>query len=360
MHARTFGAGILVGAVLFTGLSIAIAWTGPMSAPPNGNVAAPINTGTANQVKDAGLSVDALAVFGNSILSGTSRYLNFGTTVGTSGYGIRDNAGTMEFKNSGGAWAALGGASGGQWSTIGTNISNTNTGNVGIDTATPAYKLDVNGSLRVNSTADVWQENSASSRTVRIGYESTGTEYARLIKYGSTHASMPGRLLIDNMTEGSNAEGGYIDFRPNADYMLLYPAGAASGYLRLYAGGAERLRVAANGDVISYGRLCLGTDCISSWPTQSGSSISFEYKSSVSANYGTASITCSSGKRIMSVYVGQNYNGTQDPWQASYCNKHGAAGCTFRASCINDTSCSYTHTISGHVSNSTMYAVCGG
>lgn len=107
MNAGTFGVGILVGAILFTGLSIAIAWTGPASAPPNGNVAAPINTGTTNQVKDGGLSVDALAVFGNAILSGTSRYLNFGTTVGTSGYGIRDNAGTMEFKNSGGTWTSI-------------------------------------------------------------------------------------------------------------------------------------------------------------------------------------------------------------------------------------------------------------
>lgn len=107
MNAGTFGVGILVGAILFTGLSIAIAWTGPASAPPNGNVAAPINTGTTNQVKDGGLSVDALAVFGNAILSGTSRYLNFGTTVGTSGYGIRDNAGTMQLKNSGGSWVNI-------------------------------------------------------------------------------------------------------------------------------------------------------------------------------------------------------------------------------------------------------------
>jgi hypothetical protein len=107
MNARTFGAGILVGAVLFTGLSIALAWTGPTVAPPNGNVPAPINTGTTNQVKDAGLSVDALAVFGNAILSGTSRYLNFGTVVGSTGYGFRDSAGVMQLKNSGGAWVNI-------------------------------------------------------------------------------------------------------------------------------------------------------------------------------------------------------------------------------------------------------------
>ena len=43
------------------------------------------------------------------LLAGTSRYINFDTTVGTSGYGLRDNGGTMEFKNSAGSWTAFGG-----------------------------------------------------------------------------------------------------------------------------------------------------------------------------------------------------------------------------------------------------------
>jgi hypothetical protein len=37
-----------------------------------------------------------------------SRYLNWGTTGGSSGYGIRDNSGVIEIKNSGGEWAAPG------------------------------------------------------------------------------------------------------------------------------------------------------------------------------------------------------------------------------------------------------------
>lgn len=43
------------------------------------------------------------------VLLPTSSYINFNSTVGSSGYGFRDNAGTMEFKNSGGSWAAFGG-----------------------------------------------------------------------------------------------------------------------------------------------------------------------------------------------------------------------------------------------------------
>lgn len=105
---RTFAIAFIGGIVgtAFTSM-IVIAWTGPASAPPNSNVAAPINVGSTDQVKNAGLALNSLAVFGNQILSGSSRYLNFGTTAGASGYGIRDNAGTMEFKNSNGQWRSL-------------------------------------------------------------------------------------------------------------------------------------------------------------------------------------------------------------------------------------------------------------
>lgn len=119
-----------MGAAFFS--TIVFAWTDPTGTPPNNNVSAPINVGSTDQVKNAGLSVNALAVFGNSILSGTSRYLNFGTLVGTTGYGFRDNAGTMEFKHSGGAWTSLstetdpqvGTLTNGQWCTTdGTSIN---------------------------------------------------------------------------------------------------------------------------------------------------------------------------------------------------------------------------------------------
>jgi len=46
------------------------------------------------------------------LIKGTSKYLNFNTTVGSTGYGLRDNAGTMEFKDYGGAWAGFGSGGG--------------------------------------------------------------------------------------------------------------------------------------------------------------------------------------------------------------------------------------------------------
>ena len=41
------------------------------------------------------------------LISGTNRYLNFNTTVGETGYGIRDNGGTIQVKNSAGAWSNI-------------------------------------------------------------------------------------------------------------------------------------------------------------------------------------------------------------------------------------------------------------
>ncbi len=90
--------------------SISAAWTGPSATAPNSNASAPINVGAVDQVKSASLGVNGIAVFGNSLLGGavgSNAYLNFGPTAGSGGYGIRDNAGLLEFKNTGGSWQTL-------------------------------------------------------------------------------------------------------------------------------------------------------------------------------------------------------------------------------------------------------------
>jgi hypothetical protein len=115
------------------------AWTGPTSTPPGGDVAAPINTSSTGQIKSGNL--------------GVTGYLNFGSTLGSSGYGVWDNGGTLEFKNSGGSWSTLqatiynyvGG--GGQWVNGTSGAIYYTGGNVGIGTVKPAYTLEVNGDI---------------------------------------------------------------------------------------------------------------------------------------------------------------------------------------------------------------------
>ena len=64
------------------------------------------------------------------LINGTNKYLNFGTDSGSSGYGIRDNAGTIECKDDGGSWSPCqdGGGGGGssKWTDGGSVIYPTN------------------------------------------------------------------------------------------------------------------------------------------------------------------------------------------------------------------------------------------
>jgi hypothetical protein len=50
---------------------------------------------------------EKLTINGNTYLTGPDRYLNFGPNSGSSGYGFRDNGGTMEFRNDGGIWEPI-------------------------------------------------------------------------------------------------------------------------------------------------------------------------------------------------------------------------------------------------------------
>lgn len=53
------------------GVSYAFAasgWQDPTQSPPGGNTPAPVNVGTVDQIKEAGLSLDKLAVFGQVVI----------------------------------------------------------------------------------------------------------------------------------------------------------------------------------------------------------------------------------------------------------------------------------------------------
>lgn len=78
-------------------------------------------------------------------------YFNYGNTVGTNGYGFRDLAGIMQFKNSGGSWAAFLSGSGNPCPGDGTTvIKQVATNDLGIYTGAVAC---VGGTLRFDVSA---------------------------------------------------------------------------------------------------------------------------------------------------------------------------------------------------------------
>ncbi len=124
--------------------SMLSAWAGPTATAPAGNVAAPINVGATDQVKDAGISVNSLAVFGSQYIedklgigraspivaldvNGTLRLGNGGeqcqaVSAGAVRYESASNA--LQYCD-GSSWTSVGGG-GGNLSAIRTFTSGTN------------------------------------------------------------------------------------------------------------------------------------------------------------------------------------------------------------------------------------------
>jgi Chaperone of endosialidase len=236
--------------ILFSAM-VAQAWTGPSATAPNNNVAAPVNVGAITQVKAGLFGVNSLLVFGNTLLAANS-YINWGLTAGSGGYGIRDNAGTLEFKqSSAGSWqtmqafvAGLVGTS--PWVTNGTHIYNSNTGNVGIGNVSPAVQLDLAAS-----------DNTVS--TIRQTFYGTGNTRQQQRKANGTSAAPTIVALNDRL--GTMVFQGYdgaafvngaqilvdVDGTPGLNDMptrlafLTTPDGSATL--------AERMRITAAGNV---------------------------------------------------------------------------------------------------------------
>jgi hypothetical protein len=103
--------------VLFVGLLFATvlqAWTGPTATPPGNNVSTLINEGATAQVKNAGLSVNALTSYG-------SDYVQNKVGVGTQSPVVAlDVAGALKIGN--GGEACTGALAGAMRYNVGTNI----------------------------------------------------------------------------------------------------------------------------------------------------------------------------------------------------------------------------------------------
>lgn len=98
-----------------------------------------------NLIRVGGRAFSNLSVVANG-------YISFGTTLGTNGYGFRDNAGSLEFKNSGGDWAGIGSGGGGGAPTNATYITQTPNGTL---TNEQALSLLSSGLMRVATTTGI-------------------------------------------------------------------------------------------------------------------------------------------------------------------------------------------------------------
>jgi hypothetical protein len=150
-----------------------------------------------------------LDVNGNIGLAASS-YINFGATDGTGGYGIFDNGGTLQYKNSGGSWTNLSGSS--QWTTTGSNIYYT-TGSVGIGTNNPTYPLAVFGSA--SGTGNIVAKNT----------NAAGFSGFDLIDNGG---SLQGRIGYDNANSKTviNSQTNSLRFQiGGTDYVTLNTSG---------------------------------------------------------------------------------------------------------------------------------------
>ena len=174
-----------------------------------------------------------LDVSGNIGLS-AGAYLNFGATDGETGYGVRDNSGTIQVKNSGGDWTNIPTSGFSQWTTAGSDIYY-NTGGVGIGTTAPAGKLTVySNTIGAPATSGSTDPNVISrilggSVALDTGSYSTGTMWlqSRLASNLATNYNMVFQPNGGNVGIGTSTPRASLDVsstvNPHAVFGSVFP-----------------------------------------------------------------------------------------------------------------------------------------
>jgi hypothetical protein len=132
--------------------------------------------------------------YGSGILLPASSSLSFGSTYNT--YGIRDNAGTIEYKHNGGTWTAFSsGGSGGVTSITGTTNQITASASTGSVTLSLPSAVTISGAMSAggfySSTYDVFSTANLNTSAVFGSFRNTGG-YAYIGKEGSTAGNFTG------------------------------------------------------------------------------------------------------------------------------------------------------------------------
>ena len=188
----------------------------------------------------------------NILINGVNKYLNFGSTSGTSGYGFRDDGGNMEFKDSGGSWTDFGTGSGGGGSSAwekdasfpnaitptttnaGINITGATTTILtatGLDGSGGDLKIDANGRFFIGPDADSggagvsnWREGFVNALTptntvAGLFIKGSSTVDSQLKVTGELHASST--ILVDSDINVSGETRANVLFATSSVFDLL-------------------------------------------------------------------------------------------------------------------------------------------
>jgi hypothetical protein len=139
--------GLIFGAFAL-GAVVALAWTGPSSSPPNGNVAAPINISSTAQTKSGTLNVDTSAN-GTRAIQGISNSANLAGSF-TGGDGV---AGSSDAVNGYGVYGVASGSGGYGGEFSGPNgISVSGAGSINTTLATAGLGMSTNGNINTSGS----------------------------------------------------------------------------------------------------------------------------------------------------------------------------------------------------------------
>lgn len=192
-----------------------------------------LNLDTANSRVGIGTTAPnhKLEVAGNLGLS-AGAYLNFGSADGETGYGLRDNSGTIQFKNSGGSWTNLGSGGSSSWSSLtapaadltlnmagyktifnwtgGGNFTLDAAGNIGIGTTAPSAKLELTSTTTTGNAAFFAANSLISGNLLSLSSTSTGLISGKLLSLDwspSAPATASGNLFSLNIGPNGDISG---------------------------------------------------------------------------------------------------------------------------------------------------------
>lgn len=240
---REAGKGVVILAALGGIAAVAFAYNEPTGGPTGGTVYAPVNTGGTAQTKSGSLTVSG-TLQGNSVITNSSFCLP----------GSNPTGGCIT------SWPSGGGS--GQWAASGSNIYNTNGGNVGIGTANPQEKIDVNGNIYIGGNfykaGNLAAVNSGISGWSTEGGVLTGFNSGRVVGIGQTTSGYAGMGISSG---GTPLGAMYYDHYGNnisiaswgGRNIMLMPEGG--GKVGIGLNPSQKLEVAGN---IKAGRFYMG------------------------------------------------------------------------------------------------------